>query len=119
MLIMEDEEEIELSKSEKAFIIDLFKNFVIRKEKRVLRSQIIFEKRSCIDILDMKFIKIHHKKYYFKQLVKKNILKKNQLFGYRFFIKKEYLEQIYILAEAEEWNLIEQLSTVWIDIIKE
>lgn len=109
------EKDLELSKSEKSFLISLFKNFVIRKEKRVRSSSIIFEKRSCIDILDIKFIKIHEKKHYFKQLIKKNVLRKNQLFGYRFFIKKECLEQIYILAEAEEWNLVEQLATVWAD----
>ncbi len=106
---------MELTKNEKYFLITLFKNFVIRKQKNVFSSQIIFEKRTCIDVLDIKFIKEHEKKIYFKKLVKKNILKKNKMFGYRFFIKKEFIDQIYILAEAEQWNLIQQLTTIWAD----
>ncbi|TAE73692.1 MAG: hypothetical protein EAZ85_06400 [Bacteroidetes bacterium] len=106
---------MELTKNEKYFVIILFKSFVIRKQKYVFNSQIILEKRNCIDVLDIKFIKIHEKKNYFKTLVKKNILKKNKPFGYRLFIKKEFIDQIYTLAEAEQWDLIEQLASVWAD----
>ena len=53
-----------------------------------------------------------------KGLLSKNVIKPH-LVGHKISIKAQYLNQIYTLADSDEWELVKQLAGVWLDVSNE
>lgn len=110
---------IKLTEHERKVVADIFFEYTLhefylddrnRKQKRFMRQRAIW-------INDEQFLKKNKSKKSIQSLVRKNIIVKH-LFGYRLFIRNEYLEQLYDLAdtaEQENHHLILQLASVWVE----
>ena len=110
---------LKLTEHERKVVADIFFEYTLhefyydeqhRRQKRFMRQRAIW-------INDEQFLTKNKKKRSIQNLVKKNIIVKH-LVGYRLFIRPEYLDQIYDLAdtaEPENRDLILQLASVWVE----
>lgn len=110
---------IKLTEHERKVVASIFFEYTLhefyfddhrRKQKRFMRQRAIW-------INDEQFLKKNKKKKSIQSLIAKNIIVK-YLFGYRLFIRPEYLDQLYDLAdtaEPENHDLILQLASVWVE----
>ena len=110
---------IKLTEHERKVVSEIFFEYTLhevylddhrRRQKRFMRQRAIW-------INDEQFLKKNKKKKSIQSLVRKNIIVKH-LVGYRLFIRHEYMDQLYDLADtAEEENhdLIFQMASVWVE----
>ncbi len=108
-----------LTEHERQAVADIFFEYTLhefylddrlRKQKRFMRQRAIW-------INDEQFLAKNKRRKSIQSLVRKNIIVKH-LFGYRLFIRPEYLDQLYDLAdtaEPENHDLILQLTSVWVE----
>lgn len=110
---------LKLSDHERKAVADIFFEYTLHEfylDER-LRKQKRFMRQRAIWINDEQFLKKNKSKKSIQSLVRKNIIVKH-LFGYRLFIRQEFLDQLYDLAdtaEPENHDLILQLASVWVE----
>jgi hypothetical protein len=51
-----------------------------------------------------------------KGLLQKGVLQFVEVWGYQLAIKDEFIEQVYTLLDTREWELILQMSGVWLEV---
>ncbi|WP_157558504.1 hypothetical protein [Microscilla marina] len=110
---------LKLTEHERKVIADIFFEYTLhefyydehhQRQKKFMRQRAIW-------INDEQFLEKNKKKKSIQSLVNKKIIVKH-LVGYRLFIRPEYLDQLYDLAdtaESENHDLILQLTSVWVE----
>lgn len=106
----------ELTEHERDFLFDLFLQYALRET--YIDSEGSYRKRfmrqTRIWIQDAKFTQKYKRKRSMHNLLQKKVIVKNDIWGYDFFINEDFKEQIYDLADNEDFELIKQMMTVWI-----
>ena len=106
-----------LNNYERKAIMEIFHNYTLwetytddrgYKKQKFMRNRVIW-------INDKDFLKKNKSRKSILSLVKKNIIRPH-IFAFKMSIKKEYLHQIYSLADNEDFNLIEQLIAIWVEV---
>ncbi|TAD94130.1 MAG: hypothetical protein EAY75_00390 [Bacteroidetes bacterium] len=89
----------------------LLQNFVDKAGKRVR----FYMTQKSIWINDKHFLKKHPRPRIIHALLRKKVIQPHHIVGYCIHIKEAYLTQIFDLLNNENWELVMQLSGVWVD----
>lgn len=116
MIPQDTEDFLTLNQNELDMVMLIFNQFALhefyRDENGKIRKRLMRQRH--IWISDKKFFQKNEGKKSIKTLLEKKVIVPH-LVGFRIGIKEEYLNQIYNLADNGDWELVKQLSAVWLE----
>lgn len=111
-------ERLVLSNHERSIIMELWQTYCLheyipdekgRRKKKLMRQKNIW-------INDIHFLKKNKHKKSINNLIEQKVIQAHPIMGFTFKIREEYLHKIYNLADAGNWDLLEQLAELWIEV---
>lgn len=113
----DEDEFVVLSVAEREVLEDIIKkylllqNFVNAQGRRIK----FYMTQKSIWINDKHLLKKHPRSRIVHALLRKNVIQPHHIVGYCIHINEAYINQIFDLLNNENWELVMQLSGVWVD----
>jgi len=107
---------MDLSENEKQALIGLFLDYSLKQpQSRSSKFKYLFMRNRRVWIAEKDFLNKYRSKKILKSLLEKKILSPHPILGYQFFIREQYVEKIYRLADHGDISLLTQLVGLWIE----
>ena len=105
---------LRLNEAERKTLYQILKLFLAHQAQKDGDGYYI--RKKDIYINDKNFLKKHTHQKGFKGLKEKGVLQ--HYIYYKIVIKKDYIDQVYVLLDTQDWELVLQLAGVWLERVK-